>query len=325
MTVARNKIINNQTDIYHCISRCVRRAYLYGYDSVTGKNYDHRKLWIRERLQLLVKIFSIEVLQYAIMDNHTHTMLRIRSDELDKLSDWEVLQKWLLLYPKKFVTEEPESEKAQYYIQLQLQDKNRMAELRSRLVSISWFMKSLNEYIARRANKEDDCKGRFWEGRFKSTQLVSESAILSCAIYIDLNPLKAGKANSPKKSIYTSAWERIASMKKSNIENTSLWITPIETTNDRKGFLPITFQKYLTILDASTKLFEDKGKSKLPQRVETILEEAGIVSDRWHEILKDFGHNYTYLAGNELSLKAALGQHHKKWVKGMRFARISFL
>ena len=51
---ARNQIVDeNEPGLYHCFSRCVRRAFLCGQDEYTGKNYDHRKQWIEERLEFL--------------------------------------------------------------------------------------------------------------------------------------------------------------------------------------------------------------------------------------------------------------------------------
>ena len=80
---------------------------------------------------------------------------------------------------------------------------------RSRLYNIGWFMKLLNEGIARLANKEDDCTGHFWQSRFKSQALLDEQAVLSCMSYIDLNPVRASMASTPETSDYTSIKMRI--------------------------------------------------------------------------------------------------------------------
>ncbi len=77
------------------------------------------------------------------------------------------------------------------------------------LKNLSWFMRTLNEYIARLANAEDGVKGRFWEGRFKSQALLDEQALLAAMAYVDLNPVRAGIADTPENSDYTSIQERL--------------------------------------------------------------------------------------------------------------------
>lgn len=79
-----------------------------------------------------------------------------------------------------------------------------IAKWQRRLVDISWFMRSLNEFIARKENKEDNCKGRF-----KSQALLDEQALLTCMAYVDLNPIRARMFGSVESSECTSTFKRI--------------------------------------------------------------------------------------------------------------------
>jgi REP element-mobilizing transposase RayT len=212
MTRARREIISlSDTPYYHCISRCVRRAFLCGEDSLTGNNYEHRKNWVVERLAELSQVFAIEIASYAVMSNHLHLVLRVNQSTALAWLDDEVIQHWGTLYKLPVLIQrhqrgEANSKGEQQAIAILLD------EWRLRLSSISWFMRGLNEHLARRANAEDGCTGHFWEGRFKSQALLDEAAVLSCMSYVDLNPVRATMAATPETSDFTSVQQRIEGM-----------------------------------------------------------------------------------------------------------------
>lgn len=202
MPLARkHQIIPGQPGFYHCVSRCVRRAWLCGRDPLTGRCYDHRRAWLIERMRVLTTCFAIDVYAYSVMSNHCHVVLYVDPARLDELSNEEIARRWKVLWNWREPDREisiPKSVPAET-----------LREWRSRLGDISWFMRMLNEPIARIANAEDECKGHFWESRFQSIPLLDESAVLACMTYVDLNPIKAGIATSAEDSDYTSIQERI--------------------------------------------------------------------------------------------------------------------
>ena len=207
---ARKEIVREgEVGIYHCIARCVRRAFLCGEDRLTGKNFEHRRGWIQERLELLAANFTCDVCGFSAMANHLHVILRTRPDLAEALSDEEVALRWWRIFPKRRNEDGTPAEPEEHELRMLVADPQVAAERRKRLASVSWFMRCLCEKIARRANKEDQCSGRFWEGRFKCQALLDESAVLACSVYVDLNPVRAGVCDTPEQSRFTSAYERI--------------------------------------------------------------------------------------------------------------------
>ena len=194
--------------IVHCVQRCVRRAFLAGVDPVSGKDFEFRREWIRRRLEVLASVFGIDILAYAIMSNHMHLVLRNRPDVVKSWSDREVAERWLKLFPGRRL-DEYLGQPSEQDIDALAGNAERLEIIRSRLSDISWFMRSASEPIARMANKQDECTGRFWEGRFKGQRITDEAGLLACAMYVDLNPIRAAMAESPETSEHTSAYDRI--------------------------------------------------------------------------------------------------------------------
>ncbi len=199
-----------------------------GVDRDSGKDYSFRKEWIRRRLEALASVFGIDVLSYAIMSNHIHVILRNRPDVVAQWSDREVALRWLKVFPGRRI-EEHLAEPTENDVKTLVRNKKRLAEVRIRLSDISWLMRSLAEPIARMANKQDECTGRFWEGRFKAQRIMDEAGLLACAMYVDLNPVRAAMAESPDASVHTSAYDRIEAGKGKEISSAAFDLLAVPT------------------------------------------------------------------------------------------------
>ncbi len=189
----------------------------------------------------------MDVLGFSVMSNHLHAILRNRPDVVKTWSDEVVARRWWNLFPSRRNKDGSPAEPADTDLKSLTADAKVLAELRARLSSVSWFMRSTSEVIARMANAEEACTGRFWEGRLKATVLTDESAITACMVHVDLNPVRAGLAATPEQSDFTSAQERIADLKSaedvSAVEAKDLriehgekagWLAPIELEPKRK-------------------------------------------------------------------------------------------
>jgi REP element-mobilizing transposase RayT len=204
MTYARAHLVDTDNGgFYHCISRCVRRGWLCGEDIVSGQSYEHRRAWVEARILLLAEIFAVEVFGYAVMSNHYHLVVEVAPQRVATWSDEDVVKRWLRLSATD--SNEPENTRVTSI----MLDHERVARIRERLGSLSWFMRYLNEPIARQANREDGCTGRFWEGRFKSIALLDDAAVVACMAYVDMNPIRAKIAKHIEAAQYTSVQRRL--------------------------------------------------------------------------------------------------------------------
>jgi len=148
----------------HCASRCVRRAFLCGEDRLTGRFFERRRGWIEDRLLELAGVFAIAVCAFAVMPSHTHVVQKVDEVLAASWSERDVIERWHALFQ---CTAQSQSDLAGVFLSEVEQDllEEQGVLWRDRLTSISWFVGRLNEHIARKANEEDRCAGRFWEGR----------------------------------------------------------------------------------------------------------------------------------------------------------------
>jgi REP element-mobilizing transposase RayT len=280
MTRARSELISlSDTPYYHCISRCVRRAFLCGVDHLTGNNYEHRKQWVVERLAELSQAFAIEIASYAVMSNHLHLVLRVNQPAAMAWSDEEIIQRWGDLYQlpvliQRYQRGEANSQGEQKAV------KDKLDEWRLRLSSISWYMRGLNEHLARRANAEDHCTGRFWEGRFKSQALLDEAAVLTCMSYVDLNPIRAAIAATPEASDFTSVQQRmdlIRSNSKTGASNRPTLMPLLHSDKDHHvNTTGYSLREYLELVDWAGRQIREDKRGAITKDVPPLLERLGL-------------------------------------------------
>ncbi|MEE4244488.1 MAG: hypothetical protein V2I33_03710 [Kangiellaceae bacterium] len=286
MTQPRKRLIDlNTTPYYHCISRCVRRAFLCGECHLTGKNYEHRKGWVQERIAFLSKVFAIDIASYAVMSNHYHLVIRVDADKAKSWSDNAVIQRWGQLYSVPVVVKQAQKSTATKAIKLMA--KSMIDTWRSRLIDISWFMRCLNEFLARRANTEDECTGRFWEGRFKSQALLDQAAVLTAMAYVDLNPIRAGISKTPEKSVHTSIQQRIKLTKKEPVEHNIKLMTLSSNQSQRnKNSVAFSKQDYFDLVDWIGRVIRDDKRGFIDNKLPPILNRLNLAPDGFIELLK---------------------------------------
>ncbi|BES70459.1 transposase [Marinobacter nanhaiticus D15-8W] len=296
------------TPYYHCVSRCVRRAFLCGRDHVTGQDFSHRRAWIENRLLKLATVFALEICAYAVMSNHVHVVLHINQAEAEQWSLRTTVERWHqlfkgTLFSQHYLRGEPLRDIEQRKLEEQAET------WRARLQDISWFMRCLNEDIARRANLEDGCTGRFWEGRFKSQALLDEQALAACLAYVDLNPVRAGIAKTPEASGFTSVRARVRQhLREAHSQPFGLFPFAGNPRNGMPAGLPFRLEDYLELVDWTGRQLRDDKRGHITEGLPPILERLAIDPQHWLYMSRSFESRFKGLVGTAFSLKTACQQ-----------------
>jgi len=324
MTIARKHIVDNQTaGFYHCTNRCVRRTFLCGVDEQTGHNYSHRKDWLEERMLTLCDIFSIELYAYAVMDNHYHIVLHLDPLKPQNWSKEEVAERWLCAYSGKVV--EPKfAKQRELKKQAIIADKEKIELYRKRLGSLSWFMSRLNEPLAKQSNKEENCTGSFWEGRYSAQALLDEAAVFSCMAYVDLNPVRAKITDKLEDSNNTSIKKRLDEIKHTESINVQakldLSIAAISNQLGSKK-LPISLKSYIELVEWTGQNIIHPNKSAMPKNISSCLKQLNLQQNHWLKQLENFDQHYCHVIGSIELIKEKAKQLKKRCLKGMSAAR----
>ena len=312
--VNRDEIFaEDEIQAFHLVNRCVRRTCLCGLDDITGRDYSHRKQWIRDRLEVLAGIFAVDVLSFAVMSNHLHVVARTRPDIVKAWSDDEVALRWWNLFPQRRKKDKSPEEPTEFELNQIRNDASGMKEKRKRLSNVSWLT------------------GHFWEGRFKAQPLLDQTAIAACMVYVDLNPIRAGIAKTPETSDFTSVKERVADRQSSQAVSAvdaqdariehgpqAGWLAPVPLDPPRKkvreklsprrasnkGCLAMSLDQYLQLLDWTGRQLRSDKRGSLPKGLDPMLERLQCSSETWLDLVKNFRKRFRVEIGLPATLQS---------------------
>ena len=335
MTVARRLVVDpSVSGWYHCINRCVRRAYL------CGGRFEHRAIWIRSHLIELSTIFAVDIASYAVMSNHLHLVLNVSPVRAERWSSEEIARRWLRLFRNRRTMTADSGHAEAYRLSA---DRDQIQILRTRLSDLSWFMRCLSEPIARRANREDACTGRFWEGRFKCRCLLDEGALVACCVYTDLNPIRAGLARTPESSNYTSVQDRIhvrqlyekvkglrqrAPRRAAQLlvrqtariprhPQDGIWLAPMtEQPYDESDAATVGLEldAYLSLVDGTGRNVRSGRPGAIPHKLQPILDRLAIDANRWSRVMIDQDSRFGTAVGKQPHIVREAARRGRRWI-----------
>ena len=244
------------------------------------------------------------------MSNHLHIVLQLDPSAVQSWADETVALRWVRLFPPREDADQTRAFKAQALIS----NPNRMAIIRHRLGNLSWLMKCLAEPIARQANHEDSCKGRFWEGRFKSQLLCDDKALLAAMAYVDLNPIRAGMTKRLDHSRHTSIYQRLKALKQQpGLLQESL--KPL--AGSLIAFLPIRLIDYIELVQWTGKQVRADKRGAIPSNAPNVLKRFESKPERWATRVKAIGSGYWRVVGDAQDLMDVAERLKQRWLKGI--------
>jgi REP element-mobilizing transposase RayT len=329
VTFARKSLISlRDTPYYHVVARCVRRAWLWGIDEYAGRDYSHRKHWVLKRLQQLSRVFAVDICAYAVMSNHYHLVVHVDRAQARRWTAQEVIARWSQLFTCPELIKR--WQQAECGAAEQAAAEVLIERWRLRLHDVSWYMRCLNEHLARRANAEDGCKGRFWEGRFKSQALLDEAGLLTAMVYVDLNPIRADVAATPEESQFTSIQARIHTLCRPSRRSTSKTSTTDKVPlldfrqaapRKNRPVIPFSLPDYLSLVDWTGRVHRAGKHGAIDRHLPAIAERLNLDPEAWLRMMQPRGNAFGRAIGRLDRLRLHARTLKQAWVQGLSCAQ----
>jgi hypothetical protein len=288
---------------------------------------------------------SLDVIANAITDNEFHVVVRNRPDLAERWSDHEVARRWLHACPgTRCELDQDPPEPTPSQIDALVADREKLAVVRIRLSDISWFMRFVDESVARWANAEEGKNiGRFWGGRFKCTRLLDFLGLVLGVLHVDLSLIRVGMSKTPSTSRHTSAFRRVVARQAQRQHNTghqeqpvsettAVWLSPVQlavpppdglqacaglrVSDD--GFLEIILDEYLRLLDWSAGEIQNDQRCTVPADLAAILQQLQLEAEFFLEGLRSFREWFADFAGSAATLAQHAAKTGRNWIRGMR-------
>jgi REP element-mobilizing transposase RayT len=303
---------------------------------------------LAQRIKQLAAIFTIDIAAYSIMHNHYHIVVRVDNERVAEMSTQGVIRRWSQLYSGPMIIRRYLSDQREQMSQGELLQVDKLADsYRERLCDLSWFMKNLNEFIARKANAEDDVRGHFWESRYKCQALLDEQALLTAMAYVDLNPIRAAIAETPEQSDYTSVKHRVDEIDQQSVVPTYSAVAasepqerqaqkgplpilpvalllPFDPTESFLTSIPFAFEDYLELVDTVGRVVHPGKRGTIPKTTPAILQRLGInlasFIEHSDQFLKRFGNN----VGMPAKLIDLAAARNVRYLRGIAKSRALF-
>lgn len=274
-----------------------------GKDVFSGKNFEHRRQWIEQRILFLAEVFAIDVCADAVMSNHYHLVVRLAPEKAREWNEAEVIGRWGQIFEIPPVVE-------RFGGGLPCRDgtSDWTSVYRERLSSLSWFMRCINEPLARRSNREDGCTGRFWEGRFKVQALLDEKALLRCMTYVDLNPIRAKLANTPETSVHASVCSRLKGEADALLGFQDQSKEPV---------LPCYWKDYLELVVWTGREWHEGKRGRINPDLSSMFARLNTDEDEWLTDLKRIDSWHGRAMGSIEALQSYCEHLGQRWMRGL--------
>jgi hypothetical protein len=268
-------------------------------------------------------MFAIDIAAYALMSNHYNLVLHVDSAKAAAWSATEIAQRWQMLFRLPVLVERYLRGESSGDIENQLTE-SIIENWRARLCDISWFMRCMNEHIARLANAEDQCTGRFWEGRFKCQALLDEKALLTAMVYVDLNPIRANMAETPETSDYTSIQQRLGHAIHTVFHGPLLPFAGHHHEDCRSSHIPYHLIDYIQLVEWAGRQLRTDKRGAIAQQHYPILVRLGIVQQGFINNCQQLETNFYHVIGPIRLLQQFCQKIGQQWLHGQTACRRSF-